>query len=87
MLDMSPPNHLQELPRESFARALVCRLLGVAAVLSLWHIPDLWAVKKDTYFPLVYLAVFIFLLSFRVIYARRKPSPAPRKQSAAAAPA
>ena len=59
--------------------------LYVAAITGTVHY--LWAVKKDTFFPLVYLAVFAFLLGFRVIFARRKPSPAPRTQSGATAPA
>jgi sulfoxide reductase heme-binding subunit YedZ len=61
------------------------RLIYIAAITGTVHY--LWAVKKDTFFPLVYLAVFIFLLGFRVIFARRKPSPAPRPQSGATAPA
>ena len=61
------------------------RLIYVAAITGTVHY--LWAVKKDTFFPLVYLAVFVFLLGFRVIFARRKPSPAPRKQFDATAPA
>ena len=37
----------------------------------------LWAVKKDTLFPLVYLAVFIALLAYRVIarWGPRRASP------------
>jgi DMSO/TMAO reductase YedYZ heme-binding membrane subunit len=27
----------------------------------------LWAVKKDTFFPLVYLVVFIVLLGYRLV--------------------
>ena len=61
------------------------RLIYVAAITGTIHY--LWAVKKDTFFPLVYLAVFALLLGFRVISARRKPSPAPRTQSGATAPA
>ena len=57
----------------------------VAAITGTVHY--LWAVKKDTFFPLVYLAVFVLLLGFRVIFARQKPSPAPRTQSGATAPA
>jgi len=61
------------------------RLIYFAAITGTVHY--LWAVKKDTFFPLVYLAVFVFLLGFRVISARRKRSPAPQRQSGAAAPA
>jgi DMSO/TMAO reductase YedYZ heme-binding membrane subunit len=32
----------------------------------------LWAVKKDTFFPLVYLATFAVLLGYRVVLARKK---------------
>src|SRR3954454_21299703 len=55
------------------------RLVYVAAVTGTIHY--LWAVKKDTFFPLVYLAVFALLLAFRVISARRKSIPARRPQS------
>ena len=40
------------------------RLVYVAAVTGTTHY--LWAVKKDTFFPLVYLAIFIALLGFRL---------------------
>ena len=46
------------------------RLVYVAAVTGTIHY--LWAVKKDTFFPLVYLATFAALLGYRVIAARRK---------------
>ena len=55
------------------------RLVYVAAITGTIHY--LWAVKKDTFFPLVYLAVFALLLAFRVISARRRSSPAQRPQS------
>lgn len=46
------------------------RLVYVAAVTGTIHY--LWAVKKDTFFPLVYLGVFAVLLGYRVFLARRK---------------
>jgi sulfoxide reductase heme-binding subunit YedZ len=55
------------------------RLVYVAAITGTIHY--LWAVKKDTFFPLVYLAVFALLVAFRVISARRKSIPARRPQS------
>jgi sulfoxide reductase heme-binding subunit YedZ len=48
------------------------RLVYVAAITGTVHY--LWAVKKDTFFPLVYLSVFILLLGYRVIDARRRSS-------------
>ena len=48
------------------------RLVYVAAVTGTIHY--LWAVKKDTFFPLVYLAVFCVLLGYRVFTAQRKKS-------------
>ena len=47
----------------------------------------LWAVKKDTFFPVVYLAVFGLLLGYRVISARRQSPRAahPRSRASAAA--
>src|SRR5439155_5562647 len=61
------------------------RLVYVAAITGTIHY--LWAVKKDTFFPLVYFAVFALLLAFRVIVARRRRLPAarPRPGEAAAA--
>jgi methionine sulfoxide reductase heme-binding subunit len=59
------------------------RLAYVAAVTGTIHY--LWAVKKDTFFPLVYLAVFAMLLGYRVIAARRRRSSAPLPRSGAAA--
>lgn len=46
------------------------RLVYVAAVTGTIHY--LWAVKKDTFFPLVYLAAFAVLLGYRVVMARGK---------------
>lgn len=40
------------------------RLIYVAAIAATVHY--LWAVKKDTYLPLVYLSVFVILLGWRV---------------------
>jgi sulfoxide reductase heme-binding subunit YedZ len=45
------------------------RLIYVAAVTGTVHY--LWAVKKDTLFPLVYLAVFAALLGYRLVHAAR----------------
>jgi DMSO/TMAO reductase YedYZ heme-binding membrane subunit len=42
----------------------------VAAITGTIHY--LWAVKKDTFFPLVYLAIFSALLLYRVVAHRRK---------------
>jgi sulfoxide reductase heme-binding subunit YedZ len=50
--------------------ATLHRLVYVAAVTGTVHY--LWAVKKDTFFPLVYLATFALLLGFRVVVALRK---------------
>ena len=41
------------------------QLIYVAAVTGTIHY--LWAVKKDTFFPLVYLVVFIALLGYRLV--------------------
>ncbi len=41
------------------------RLVYVAAILATVHY--LWAVKKDTTLPLIYLAIFVALLGFRVV--------------------
>lgn len=43
------------------------QLIYVAAVTGTVHY--LWAVKKDTFFPLVYLVVFIVLLGYRAVRA------------------
>jgi sulfoxide reductase heme-binding subunit YedZ len=61
------------------------RLVYVAAVTGTIHY--LWAVKKDTFFPLVYLAVFAMLLGYRVIFARRRSRHAPTLRSDASAAA
>jgi sulfoxide reductase heme-binding subunit YedZ len=61
------------------------RLVYVAAITGTIHY--LWAVKKDTFFPLVYLAVFGLLLGYRVIAARQRSSRAPRQSSRASAAA
>lgn len=45
------------------------RLVYVAAIGGTVHY--LWAVKKDTLFPLAYLATFLLLLGYRAIYALR----------------
>jgi sulfoxide reductase heme-binding subunit YedZ len=57
------------------------RLIYVAAITGTIHY--LWAVKKDTLFPLFYLGVFIALLGFRVVDARRRTrrEQAPRTQA------
>jgi len=49
------------------------RLIYVAAVTGTVHY--LWAVKKDTFFPLVYLVVFALLLGYRVARAARERDP------------
>jgi sulfoxide reductase heme-binding subunit YedZ len=46
------------------------RLVYVAAITGTIHY--LWGVKKDTLFPLAYLAIFALLLGYRVIDARRR---------------
>ena len=46
------------------------RVVYAAAITGTIHY--LWAVKKDTFFPLVYLAVFVLLLGYRVIAATQK---------------
>jgi sulfoxide reductase heme-binding subunit YedZ len=48
------------------------RLIYVAAITGTVHY--LWAVKKDTFFPLVYLAVFAALLGYRVVRSRMSAS-------------
>jgi sulfoxide reductase heme-binding subunit YedZ len=40
------------------------RLIYLCAITGTVHY--LWAVKKDTLFPLIYLSVFIALLGFRI---------------------
>ena len=61
------------------------RLVYAAAVTGTVHY--LWAVKKDTFFPLVYLSVFAALLGYRVISARRRSHRAPMLRSDASAAA
>lgn len=46
------------------------RLVYLAAITGTVHY--LWAVKKDTFYPLVYLAVFAGLLGYRLVVATRK---------------
>jgi sulfoxide reductase heme-binding subunit YedZ len=46
------------------------RLVYVAAITGTIHY--LWAVKKDTFFPLVYLMTFAALLGVRLVFARQK---------------
>jgi methionine sulfoxide reductase heme-binding subunit len=45
------------------------QLIYVAAVTGTVHY--LWAVKKDTFFPLVYLVVFLALLGYRAVRSAR----------------
>ena len=45
------------------------RLIYLAAITGTVHY--LWAVKKDTFFPLVYLLTFAALLGYRVVRAAR----------------
>ena len=52
------------------------RLVYAAAITGTIHY--LWAVKKDTFFPLVYLAVFVLLLGYRVIAAMQRRANAGR---------
>jgi sulfoxide reductase heme-binding subunit YedZ len=61
------------------------RLVYAAAITGTTHY--LWAVKKDTFFPVVYFAVFALLLGYRLIAARRKSSRERRQRSGAAAAA
>lgn len=49
------------------------RLIYLAAVTGTLHY--LWAVKKDTFFPLVYLIVFMSLLGYRAVRAARARTP------------
>ena len=48
------------------------RLTYVVAVTATTHY--LWAVKKDTFWPVVYFAVFAVLLTVRVVHRRRERS-------------
>lgn len=45
------------------------RLVYVAAIGGTVHY--LWAVKKDTFYPLAYLATFLLLLGYRALYVLR----------------
>jgi sulfoxide reductase heme-binding subunit YedZ len=45
------------------------RIVYVVAITATIHY--LWAVKKDTLFPLAYLATFLFLLGYRVVHMLR----------------
>jgi methionine sulfoxide reductase heme-binding subunit len=46
------------------------RLIYVAAITGTIHY--LWSVKKDTFFPVVYLALFGLLLGYRLIAGRQR---------------
>jgi sulfoxide reductase heme-binding subunit YedZ len=48
------------------------RLVYVAAITGTIHY--LWAVKKDTFFPVVYLALFAVLLGARLLALRARSS-------------
>jgi len=50
--------------------AALHRLIYVAAITGTVHY--LWAVKKDTLFPLAYLATFLVLLGYRVVQLLRR---------------
>jgi sulfoxide reductase heme-binding subunit YedZ len=54
------------------------RLVYVAAITGTIHY--LWAVKKDTFYPLVYLSLFAVLLGFRVVDARRRAGARQRRE-------
>jgi len=58
------------------------RLVYVAAITGTIHY--LWAVKKDTFFPLVYFSIFALLLGYRVVAARRKKARAAESRPAPA---
>src|SRR5437773_3322857 len=45
------------------------RLVYIAAISGTVH--SLWAVKKDTLFPLAYLATFLLLLGYRAVQLLR----------------
>jgi sulfoxide reductase heme-binding subunit YedZ len=46
------------------------RLIYVTAIAGTVHY--LWAVKKDTFLPLVYLAIFVVLLGYRLVMWQRR---------------
>jgi methionine sulfoxide reductase heme-binding subunit len=50
------------------------RLVYAAAITATVHY--LWAVKKDTLYPLIYLALFVLLLGARVAFRRRRAAAA-----------
>lgn len=52
------------------------RLVYVIAVTATVHY--LWAVKKDTFFPLVYFATFLALLGYRAVVLLRRRRAGPR---------
>ena len=49
------------------------RLIYVTAIAGTVHY--LWAVKKDTFLPLVYLTIFVVLLGYRLVMWRRRRQP------------
>ena len=59
------------------------RLVYVAAITGTVHY--LWAVKKDTFFPLAYLATFLLLLGYRAFYLLRDRSARARANRGAGA--
>lgn len=54
------------------------RLVYVAAVTATIHY--LWAVKKDTFVPILYFGIFAILLGIRLIWHRGRP-PAPTRNA------
>ena len=51
------------------------RLIYLTAIAGTVHY--LWAVKKDTFLPLVYLAIFVVLLGYRLMmWLRKRKTPA-----------
>lgn len=54
------------------------RLVYVAAVTATIHY--LWAVKKDTFVPILYFGIFATLLGFRLLWRRGRP-PAPARNA------
>lgn len=59
------------------------QLIYVIAIAGTVHY--LWAVKKDTLFPLVYLTVFVVLLAYRIVvrFKARRPHSARSRSGAA----